>query len=96
MQTRVKAGKRAIFIIKKKRRGGFKQFLWTKLNVSSSHKSLHALTIEPPKGHPAHAEQLLQNLHQFNIPNMKLNLFPPLLQKGLWFCEPWSILQRHQ
>lgn len=56
-----------------------------KLNVSSSHKLLHALTIEPPEGHSAHAEQLLQNLHQFkvNIPTMKLNLFPPILQEAL-------------
>lgn len=56
-----------------------------KLNVSPPHKSLHALTMKPPKGHPAHAEQLLQNLHQFkvNIPNTKLNLFPPLLQEAL-------------
>lgn len=87
-QTRLKAGKRAIFIIKK-------EMVLISLgkdyfSVSSSHKSLHALTTELPKGHPAHAEQLLQNCHQFNvnIPKRRLNLFPPLLQEALWFCDP--------
>lgn len=75
---------------KKKKRKGEKEkvvlnsFSPKKLNVSSSHKSLHALTTEL-LGHPAHAEQLLQNLSQFNvnIPKIRLNLFPPLLQRAL-------------
>lgn len=98
MQTRLKAGKRAIFILFLKKEVVLSSLSPTKLNVPLSHKSLCALTIEPSKGHPARAEQLRQNLHQFkvNIPNTKLNLIPPLLQEALWFCKPWSILQGHQ
>jgi len=68
----------------KKREVVLNSFYPKKLNVSSSHKSLHALTIQLPKGDPAHAEQLLQNLHQFNVnvPKMRRNLFLSPLQKA--------------
>lgn len=90
--------KQFLLLKKKKKELVLNSYSPKKLNVSSSHKSLYALTTELPKGHPAHAEQLLQNLHQFNVKihKMRLNLFPSLLQKALWFCEPWSVLQGHQ